>query len=455
MEREMNKLSYTIAGAAVLRGQFNSALKTAKPTEFVPKPSTLSGLEKQRRATIANIRAGNEQAKLELDKRAAELREVSPSLSSLESYDLAVKSWVLQQRLRDGGALYGEYEFNFSLTDLRLPAKTITEIENAALGAFATILNQPDIDTSRLTSVERFVEEFRLKANGARIDVILTTNGPKVIEANMQWVDAIQALEGLQTAYLGKPQRPSPTEIISRVFKGVRKIAIVDLSRGSGSRKLGVKLELEKLAQTMQTITSTTVEVINPQIVIPEYLKTFDAYYINGEPRMIMTTKIPEWLGLVYERARSGSAKLFPVWRPSLDQKQILVPASSRNDIFVSTTGFSPEVLDKMPAGTLVLKGNGFSSNSVSLSGTPEFEGMLTDASNFPEDFVVQPFMESANLGNFLVYDTSLKRPFYLENPRSKFNVWIINGKVAGIMASLSDNKVISDKDFNVVPKPI
>ncbi|PJE63766.1 hypothetical protein COU89_01445, partial [Candidatus Roizmanbacteria bacterium CG10_big_fil_rev_8_21_14_0_10_45_7] len=185
-------------------------------------------------------------------------------------------------------------------------------------------------------------------------------------------------------------------------------------------------------------------EVVNPNIIRPDYLKTFDGFFINGEPKMFRGN-IPDWLSIVL-----NTDQVFPRWRPSLDKKTNLVWASGQSSLFAPTNLLSAEGIVQGNGQRLVVKGNGFSSNNVFVQPSPEDMDYLLGLNG---DYVVQPYLESAPIDPVFVLDTSTNRVRYLQSPRSKWNVWIVNNQVVGSMLSVSNTDVISDKDFNSIPK--
>lgn len=448
---KVEELTLALAGASILRGQFEGSLKAAPEGDFVPKPSMLNRMErtsKEGTEWLLNLSSAFSEELVRITLKFQGL----PTGAFLDTADLAVRSMWLEMKLAEGGAIYGDKPFNFTLTDLKLPRQTVLDIQQAALIAFSTIKACQPIKASP-TTAEQYIDEQELKPNGARVDIILTEDGPKVIEVNMQWVDGIQALEAFQMTYLGMPQKA--VELLAGTFKNKGRLAILDITRGVGSRSGGARLELQALGSNLESRFSfSEIEILDPRKVLPDYLREFDGFYINGEPRMI-PEGIPDWVRVIMERSKRG--QVFPIWRPALDRKRILIEASEKSDVFVSTVSFTEKNLTRARQDWdfVVVKGNGYSSNCVGVEGTPEFDGIVSDAGLFPNEFVIQPRLEPVPLDPMSCFDTSSNQPVYIPQPRSKFNVWVLNGKVAGVLASVSNRLVISDKDFNVVPKPI
>ena len=448
---KVEELALALVGASVLRGQFENDLKTVPEGTFVPRPSMLNKMDRTAKEGSQWLQDLSSNFSEELTRRAQGFQNLAPN-TSINTPDLAVRSMWLEMKLTEGGAIYGDRPFNFIVTDFKLPRQTILDIQQAALTAFSIIKSCQPINTPSI-AVEQFIDQQGQIPNGARVDIILTKEGPKVIEANMQWIDGIQALETFQTTYLGMPQKA--VEQLAGIYRGKGRLAILDITRGIGSRSSGAKFELQALGSSLENRFSfSEVEVFDPRKVLPDYLREFDGFYINGEPRMIPES-IPDWLKVIIERSNWRS--VFPIWRPSLDRKRILIEASEKSSVFTPTMPFSKENLSKIRQNweCVVVKSDGYSSNNVGVEGTNEFDGIVSDANLFPDEFVIQPRLESVSLDPMFCFETSTNQPIYLPKPRSKFNVWIINGKVVGILASVSDRLVISDKDFNVTPKSI
>lgn len=452
---ELKNTILNIEVASQLRREFQSALSECADGDFVPRPAMLSKFDKQRRASIQSLQDIRRTQESELNRRARTINELLPNQTTLQSLDLAARSLWIQQQLRLNGAVFGESEFNFAINDLTLPKDVLKSVEDVALGAFSTIQEcEPALGQG--PKIDMCLNNQMLKPNGARVDIVLTKDGPKVIEVNMQWVDGIQALEAFQITYLGKTQKA--VELLAQTFKGCKRLAILDITKGSGSRSSGSQYELNALNTNLERrFNFSEIENMDPRKIVPDYLRRFDALYINGEPRMIAEPllQVYDWLDIIIDRSKRGY--VFPIWRPDLDKKKILIEASRRSSVFAPTLPYSEENLlkAKQNLGFVVIKGDGYSSKSVGVEGTSEFNGISTDAKLFPDEFIIQPRLEPIKLDPMWCFDTSYNLPVYLSQPRSKFNVWIINGKVAGTLASISDRLVISDKDFNVVPKPI
>lgn len=482
---EQEKLSLSIAGSSALRAEFQRALKEAGDGEFIPRPAMLSKMIRERRQAIKDIRNTNETIKQEIARRAKrylELNRQGPSYEETLSYsptppflknllsfnarDEAIQSLWIEKQLSENGAIFGDKPFNFLLGPELIPADYLDKIEQVALRGFQTLTSCANAtdgkSPEKLTPTEQAFENLKMIPNAARVDIVVGIGtGAKIIEINSQWVDAICALEAFQIAYLGQPKRPSPTNLLSEVFRGRNKIAIINLAPAFGSRKGGAETELSILAKKLQGKNQfQAVEVINPQKVRPNYLEQFSGYYLNGEPGMI-TGDIPDWMEVIIEKVKSRQATMFPAWRPSLDKKPALILASQKSDDFVVTLPFSKERMNLFEANNpVILKGNGFSSNAVAVDGIsfqPEsekqlFADLVKEAQKYPDQFVIQPKLESKRQPFRLGYNTSSGQPAILAGSREKINVWIIGGKIAGILISCSENDIISDKDFNIVP---
>lgn len=451
---DIERLSFVIAGSKALTGEFGRALKESQGWK-VARPSHLSKVRKERGNLIDSIKTGTNNALEEIRNRA---EVYGPG--TLRGVDLAVQSMLIERQLAERGAVFGDKPYNFCLPS-EWDKRLIEKVEKTALAGFDTLKqNTVSVELGEnATASERAFEDLKFIPNCARVDIVYK-DVPQIIEINSQWVDAIQALEAFQVAYLGQPRRPSPTDLLAWSFARGSRLAIINLTSATGSRSSGCAEELQTLTENLSKKGCFShVEVVDPRKVRPAYINEFTGFYLNGEPSMI-TGEIPDWLQVVLEKFRQGKAQLFPLWRPSLDKKRALIEASAKNPDFAKTLSWSPENVEKIRAayGSAVIKGDGYSSRAIALEGTELFDGLSQDAQMFPDEYVLQPNLTKevkARPAQILAYDTSAGKPIVLEAPAAKINVWIINDIVAGILVSYSRNDIISDKDFNLVPKPI
>ncbi len=406
--------------------------------EFVPRPKalTLAYAERQRQEQVAQeteARLG-----LEVARRSAGFQALNPQLSELEVTDLTFQSLSIQSRLEKEGAVYGQSSFNFPLSPIRLARGVMQTITKVALEGLDVIRRSSPVAGSDLNPSEIFLLNNQTKPNGARVDIILTDQGPKIIEANTQWVDGILALQAMQKVFMGQIPKPGPVEILAKLLKSKLpiRLGLINLARGKNSRKEGSAKELDLMAEKLtESGYFSEVETLDPRKIKADYFKNFQAFYINGDPGMI-SGDTPLWLNIV-----QNTNKVFPTWNPGYDSKRILIEASQRRpDIFART-----EPVDQQVGG--FTKGRGFSSSAVALNTEPGKEAY--------QDSVWQEEQVSIPVPGTFAYDSSSNRPVWLERPYVKFNVWIIGNQAVGIMASLSESKIISDKDFNCVPVPI
>lgn len=386
--------------------------------------------EKSRLVTQANLEA-------EATRRMTDFL-CQADLSGLEALDLAWRSLLIQNQLEKLGSLYGNNSFNFLLSPIQVSKSTFQLISDTALEGLNTIKSCSPITESGQNIAETEIMKFGLVPNGARVDIILTDKGPRIIEINTQWVDAIQALQAMQQTYLGQPPYPLPVDTLGKQIKSqfATRVGIVDISRGSGSRKTGSMREMEILAKTLKAYGYfSDVELLDPTKTRPEYFREFQSFYVNGDPKMLGSYYPIDWLQYIY---KTGN-KIFPFWNPGYDTKLILIEAYQRKpDLFARTEKYSTSKKEGF------VKGRGYSSNSVIYgASTP-----LDEDNNY----VWQEDLPSVPLENQFGFDTSSGKPKFLQNPNSKLNVWIIGNKVVGIMVSASESKIISDKDFNCVP---
>lgn len=436
----------------LLKKEFDLAKEDCVEGGFVPKPDYLKKSKRLKQQLLPEIKNNNASLELNISTRKDIIARFG--FTTLESLDYSVKSLVLQQKLSDEGVVFGDKPYNFSLDKLTMPNDTIRSIENTALNGFKNLLTCATSQNGSFNNTEIFLNTLGLKPNSARVDIVLTEGGPKIIEVNCQWVDGIQALQGLRNIFLGVA-KPRPSDLVTSQFTNKSKLALVYLNSASGSRASGETTSLQKLANNLVEENSfSQVEIIEPDKIRPEYLATFPSVYIDGDPRMLSESKIPDWVLSLYQ---NQYIQVFPNWNPAYDKKVILLEASKRcPGMFAKTVKFADRLSEAFNLETpkLVLKGDGFSSRQVAISGTPLYANIWQDAEMFPEDYVLQEKVDSTLIPPTLVFDTSSNTPVLLAKPFCKFNVWIIGNKVAGTMASLSESEIISDKDFNTVPIP-
>lgn len=454
---DIERLSFAIAGSKALKGEFDRALKENEGLGWkIQRPSHLSKVRKERGILINSIKTATNNTLQEIKNRSGVYQP-----GTLRGVDLAVQSIQIQRQLTELGAVFGDKPYNFCLP-LEWDKKLIEKIEDTALTGFNTLVqNTTDVNLSEsATASECAFEDLKLIPNCARVDIVLKKEGPKIIEINSQWVDAIQALEAFQVTYLGQVRRPSPTDLMADCFPKGARVAIINLTSASGSRSSGCEQELQVLVGSLKRKNKFSgVEVVDPKKARLNYLGEFNAFYLNGEPSM-MNGEISDWSQVILDKYIKGKATLFPLWRPSLDKKRALIETSANNLDFAKTLPWSRENAESLrkTSGSVVIKGDGYSSRAIALDGTPLYDGLSQDAEMFPDEYVVQPNLKqdvNERPAQILAYDTSAGKPVILETPASKINVWIINGKVAGLLVSYSKNDIISDKDFNMVPKPI
>ncbi|MEK7497306.1 MAG: hypothetical protein AAB656_00100 [Patescibacteria group bacterium] len=480
--------------------EFRSALSQAAEDEYVQKPKALATLSKRRRQFIEMSKANNQIARENLARDSRKLVD-QYGISMLSAKDLILRAWDTESRLAEEGVIFGDTPFNFSLDRPTLTsdeAKQVAQISQTTMEAMA-FLAQRNLDSDLgdslpLNPVEQAFENLRLAPNAARLDFILTDNGPKLIEANLQWVDAIAAIEGFQKVY-GK-NKPSPTEELAKTFPPGTRLAIINVNQNlDGSRSKGPAAELEMLATKLAMYENIKVcEVIDPDKTRIEYLEEFNRFYINCDPRTFKYV-FPDWIETVVKRVKQNGEAMFPAWRPRLDKKMFLATLCSpalglrtdmessgvdlntlRNGICAtrSLAGYvqDPEMqkikkrLEEFTEQSLstlgalqmiskdspfIIKGDGYSLNSVALSNSPNFKDFRPAPNTTAYSYVIQPVLDGKRMDAW-VFETSRKRVKFLKNAYTKLNVWYINGKVVGMLSTLSDSPLISDKGYNAVP---
>lgn len=469
---EIDQLTLSFAGEPLQRAAFNRALENAAENQFIPKPLMLGRLSKERWRTIQTLQRSRQVTREEIIRRAKIYEEEARDLpliyqfapacagSKFDPLDLSLQSMWVQRQLETQGAVFGNQAFNFVLGTASIWESQAAELEQIAIKSLETIkcCRPQALSLKNLTPTEKAFEELKLSPNAARVDILETSCGQqmKVIEVNTQWVDAIQALEAFQVAFLGKAPTPSPSSLLADAFRGKKKLALINLASASGSRQTGALKELGILARNLVSKgLFSEVEVVNPRIIRPEYLKRFSGFYINGEPGMV-GSNVPDWIEVILERLVTKQASMFPNWRPSLDKKAVLVEAAQRSTDFLMTLPYSSANLDQFrrKGRQVVIKGDSYSSRNVAIEGTKAFEGLEKEAELSPGEFIIQPYVAQDRIYQKCAFDTSSGKPVILREVKSKTNIWVINGRVAGNIVSYSQNAMISDKDYNGIYKP-
>lgn len=456
-----------------LRREFERALQSAGENEFIERPRALSGLARRRNEFVQNARLQNQKAleRLQLDSQA--LCE-SYSLAPLEAKDLVLYAWDLERRLFDEGAVFGNRPFNFVLERMALSSPLEQQVRESSLNAMRAlkILSRRDLKSELpflpLNPVEKIFEGLKLTPNAARLDFLLTDAGPKLVEVNCQWVDAIVALQAFQQVFLGRKRKPSPIDTLAEKFFFGKRVAILDVNQiSSGSRNSGATQELQTLSRKLMYTRRPPLEceVLDPSKISMDYFRKFNMYYVNCDPRYFLSWT-PPWIEYINERVAKGGASIFPSWRPLLDKKFVLSilssPDSSLADEF-SREDVDVEMLKSIVTPTkplterlpykypIVIKGDGYSLNSVVTSLQDEFPKLLEYALQDANSYVVQPFLEGMRVNSW-VFDTGKRKVRLLQSAYTKLNVWVLGDEVVGMLLTISDSPLISDKGFNTVP---
>ena len=96
----------------------------------------------------------------------------------------------------------------------------------------------------------------------------------------------------------------------------------------------------------------------------------------------------------------------------------------------------------------VIVKGEGYSLRKVQTLETEEWQKNKAELAK--KGFkIVQPLILGRSVKKALVYDTSKKRLINLLDGYTKLNVWVVNGKVLGMIMTLSDKEIISDRGYN------
>ena len=444
--------------SAFIQAAFLRARSNSPPDTYIPKPKTLDKTKRLKKEAIDLFRKENGQIKQELNRRVEQFKSID-DMTDLQAANNATRSLLLESQLKEMGATYGDKSYNFCVSPVPVEKRSIQAIIEIAEKGYSIFESLSTQETQPDSSVEQYIEEQTrfLKPNGARIDIVLTPTGPKIIEVNVLWVDGFAATQALQIAYTGKVSAPSPSESLTRVFtkKARKRALIINMVPGSGSRSTGPLDELKNLARLL-TQNSLPTEIVEANKINPDYLNQFEAFIVNGKPNMIKTSAVPEWLKRVYGRARP--ATIFPVWKPYLDRKITLVEASVKApDLFAPTVLLNQKNLESTQRkySNIVAKADGDSSASVFFSSQPGFDQAVQFLmQDYPDRGVIQPFLDPTTLPNTLVWDTSENSPMVIKNPYCKFTVFITEGRTAGYFATLSPDPNINDRNYNFIPKP-
>lgn len=437
-----------------IKKEFNTALKNAAEGDYyLPRPKALDRYARLRRSTISQMRETNLSSKRALEKKSTDLTQ-EYDINKLNAMSVVLEVREIEKRLGDNGVFFGNEVFNFSIDRVVISKDEEIQIKNASNNIMAELQKLGRFDlTSLFANLPMYPTESRFEKNSlipnaARIDFILTNDGPKIIEVNSQWVDAINALSGFATVFGDNKTVKNVMEKFAQSFPRNTSLALVNIQQTTGSRELGATLELENLAgKLLKTNLFRKCEVVDPNKVRLSYLNSFDSFYLNFDPRAVGYEE-PDWIDLILKKIGNNPNSVFPKWRPLLDKKMVLTQIPNSESYLVPTTPF----LDYQDSGQpVVLKGDGYSLNSVTTSYDENFPDSLKLAQKDPDSYVIQPFIEGKKFSGW-VYDSSSKKIKYLTNGFTKLNVWWMNGQVVGMLATVSDSPTISDKDYNIYP---
>lgn len=436
-----------------IKEEFDTVMSNAADGVYVQKPKALERYAKLKRTAITEMREKNLSSKNYLEKTSYELTQ-EYGINKLEAMNVVLETQAAEKKLKDNGVFFGNDVFNFSIDRQVLSTKEVMEINEASDSVMTELQKFAKRDLSSefkdlpMYPTEMKFEKNRLIPNAARLDFILTNNGPKIIEVNSQWVDAINALSGFAFVFGDRKTSKTIIEKFAQCLPKNSSIALVNIKQTTGSRELGATLELENLAEKLRkTNLFRKCEVIDPNKIRLDYLSSFDSFYLNFDPRAIGYSE-PDWINLILNKISQNQDSVYPKWRPLLDKKMILTTLPNMEKYLIPTLPFSECNDFSQP---MVLKGDGYSLNSVVSSYDENFLDSIKLAQQEPNNYVVQPFIEGKSFSGW-VYDSGSKKIKYLSNPFTKLNVWWINGQVVGMLATASDSPLISDKGFNVYP---
>lgn len=436
-----------------IKKEFDTALKNAAEGEYVPKPKALYRYTKLRREAVSEMRNLSLSTKKELEERSISLAK-EYGINKLEATNIVLEVRATEDNLRKQGVFFGNEVFNFAIDRPVITKEEEQKIIKASDLAMTALGTASMSDLKKLFSgqqmfpTEAKFEENALSPNAARIDFILTETGPKIIEVNTQWVDAINALSGFAFVFGDLKVSKTVTEKFAQAFPQNSSLAIVNVQQTLGSRELGATKELEVLAKKLlQTDLIKRCEVIDPEKVRLSYLKGFDSFYLNFDPRALGYNE-PDWIDIVLKKILENPKAMFPSWRPLLDKKIALTVIPNTEGYIVPTISLS----DYKPINSpIIIKGDGYSLNSVVTSFDNNFQEYLELAKQEMSSYVVQPFLESKRFSAW-VYDSGSKKIKYIRDGYTKLNVWWLNGQVIGMLVTMSETPLISDKGYNTYP---
>ena len=355
--KELDLLIEQSTSAQQLGMIYRAALGEA--TSFIKKPSELEKSQRGLARSTSLVREIRSDTKNEFQRRSQLFKKFGATTT--EAANLAAKSLRMQLQLEQTGGTYGEKAVNFILDPLKLKREQLKQIERTALDGFEVLKNIP---TSEIQ-----------KPNGARVDIVIGRDGPKIIEVNTQWVDAFGILDSLNTINGGTYK---PHETLAKFFDTGKysKLGIIFINSARGSKETGERASLEFMAKVLvQRKLFNYVELLDPQKYRPDYIKTFPLLYVDGDPRMI-NPGITDLITLLRQRS-PGS--VFPTWCPKYEEKSLLVSAYAQQpNLFAVTYPFTRG----SPPQDFLLKGDSFSSKKVALANSADWVflryGLLT-----------------------------------------------------------------------------
>lgn len=435
-----------------LRSEFQLAMANADSGEYIPKPKGLDLLGKARRQFIDDSRLKNQSARKEIENKALGLSN-EYGITRIEALDITTRAFMIRRSLKQEGVLFGGKCYNFIIdrnsSNVVLSKDEEGKIISATGNVYRALLTLADGSPPKFVELNETESEFealKFRPNAMRVDFVLTEEGPMVIEINSQWVDAIGALSGFLSVYDNKSKSRKVINTFSRAFPVNSRLAIIDLAQTSGSRSSGATEELTTLANKVvgegRIVRS---EVIDPTKTRLEYLEQFDAFYINCDPKYFKFTP-PDWIHVILRKIKQFGF-MFPAWRPSLDKKTTLLELQEVDSVTPSRKLKDSQEIQ----GDYVLKGDGFSLNSVAVSTDSDFPKFVKYAQKQPDTYIVQPLLNSRRI-NAWVYNSSSDKIRRLENAFSKLNVWYLNDKVVGMLMTIDETPLISDKGYNAPP---
>lgn len=289
----------------------------------------------------------------------------------------------------------------------------------------------------------------------ARVDAIrLPDNTLRIIELNPCWVDNIAALQAFYESYaLPFPNKLSPSKLLAEeMLRGqplseYRNIALIYCDRTDGCKRDEIYGLFDYLRTTnsfQEIVVASLREISQKKEMITVKGIPITTLYFNGT-LLMNDESISQQLAIkkIKNAQQRGILFLAPAQFKELDCKSSLVKLSAeRPDLFVKTVGTKDDALDlQFP---VIAK----PTRSESLSGIKIINN-TRELDELAEGFVFQPMIPSVRKG-IICYDSKTKIISLPQFVYEKINLWIIENKIVGALATYSTRPLISDAGYNL-----